>query len=187
MLILQQIQKLELQEQWLTRDKDHLEQRFAQLQKDRDDLAVQQSHWQELRQTSEQVQQLTRLISAADSAEMAQLKAASDRAKVLEGEHVSLQKRFKDQETKIANLERTSQATRQSIAQVQQRASEWEKRTKELDAELNTMRARLDEADEAKLQADSDLSFVRMQLEEKEKAEKIAKVSHARIHVTLCY
>jgi chromosome segregation ATPase len=118
---------------------------------------------------------------------MAQLKAASDRAKVLEGEHVSLQKRFKDQETKIANLERTSQATRQSIAQVQQRASEWEKRTKELDAELNTMRARLDEADEAKLQADSDLSFVRMQLEEKEKAEKIAKVSHARIHVTLCY
>jgi len=143
---------------------------------------VQQSHWQELRQTSEQVQQLTRLISAADSAEVAQLKAASDRAKILEGEHVSLQKRFKDQESKIANLERTSQATRQSIAQAQQRASEWEKLAKELEVALDAVRARLDEADDAKLQVDSDLSLVRMQLEEKEKAEQAAKELEKKLH-----
>lgn len=171
-----QIQKLELQEGWLARDKDNLSQRLVQLQKDRDSLAYQQSHWEELRRTSEQVEQLTRLIGAADSAEMAELKRASDRSKVLEGEHASLQKRFKEQEAKIANIERASQTARQGMAQAQQRASEWEKRTKELEAELDTMRARLNDADEAKLQLDADLSLVKVHLEKKEAAERETKV-----------
>ncbi|KAF8575915.1 hypothetical protein K439DRAFT_708741 [Ramaria rubella] len=176
-----QIQKLEMQVEWLTRDKDNLEQRFSQLQRDRDSLANQQSHWEELRRTSEQVEQLTRLIGAADSAEIAELKRTSDRAKVMEGEHASLQKRFKEQEAKLLNIERASQTARQGMAQAQQRASEWEKRTKELEAELDAVRARLDEADETKLQLDSDLSLVKMHLEEKEKSEKDAKEQGANL------
>ena len=172
-----QIQKLELQEGWLARDKDNLEQRLSQLQKDRDSFAHQQSHWEELRRTSDQVEQLTRLIGAADSAEVAELKRASDRSKVLEGEHASLQKRFKEQESKIANIERASQTARQGMAQAQQRASEWEKRTTELEADLDAARTRLDDAEEAKLQLDSDLSLVKMHLEEKEAADGVTKVS----------
>lgn len=173
----EQIQKLELQEEWLIRDKDNLAQRLAQLQKDRDSLANQQSHWEELRRTSDQVEQLTRLIGAADSAEVAELKRASDRSKIMEGEHASLQKRFKEQEARIANIERASQTARQGMAQAQQRASEWEKRAKELEADLDATRARLDDADDTKLQLDSDLSLVKMHLEEKEATEKVAKVS----------
>ncbi|KAF8519205.1 hypothetical protein JB92DRAFT_2828547 [Gautieria morchelliformis] len=176
-----QIQKLELQEEWLTRDKDNLAQRLAQLQKDRDSLAHQQSHWEELRRTSEQVEQLARLIGAADSAEMAELKRASDRSKILEGEHSSLQKRFKEQEAKIANIERASQTARQGMAQAQQRASDWEKRTRELEAEVDAVRARLDDADEVRLQLDSDLSLVRMQLEDKEAAERVAKERETKL------
>ena len=172
-----QIQKLELQSEWLTRDKDTLQQRLDQLQKDRDSLATHQTHWEALRRTSEQVEQLTRLIGAADSEEMAELKRASDRSKILEGEHTSLQKRFKEQEAKIANIERTSQTARQGMAQAQQRASEWEKQTKELEVELDATRARLDDAGEAKLQLDSEFSVVKMHLEEKEASARAAKVS----------
>jgi chromosome segregation ATPase len=107
---------------------------------------------------------------------MAELKRASDRSKILEGEHASLQKRFKEQEAKIANIERASQTARQGMAQAQQRASEWEKRTKELEAELDATRSRLDDADEAKLQLDSDLSLMKMHMEEKDAAERAAKV-----------
>ena len=168
---------MELQEEWLTRDKDNLAQRLAQLQKDRDTLAYQQSHWEELHRTAEQVEQLTRHIGAANSAEITELKRASDRGKILEGEHTLLQKRFKEQEAKIANIERASQTARQGMAQAQQRASDWEKRTKDLEVELDAMRTRLDDTDDAKLQLDSELSLVKLHLEEKEAAERAAKVS----------
>jgi len=183
--LMSKIQKLELQEEWYTRDKATLEERLAQLQKDKSELLTQQSRWEELRRTSDQVEQLTKLIKAADSAEMAELKSASNRAKFLEAEHTALQKKYKEQEVKIANLERSSISTRQNFAQAQQRISEWEKRASDFEAELEATRSRLEEADEVKLQLESDLSLIRMHLEKKEATEKDNKELETKLRAEI--
>jgi len=77
---------------------------------------------------------------------------------------------------------------RQTLTQAQQRAVEWEKRAKEADAEISTIRSRLEEESDAKLQLDSEVSLLKVQLQEKEADERLTQVSrtlHRRSNMKL--
>jgi len=77
---------------------------------------------------------------------------------------------------------------RQTLTQAQQRAVEWEKRAKEADAEISTIRSRLEEESGAKVQLDSEVSLLKVQLQGKEADERLTQVSqtlHRRSDVKL--
>lgn len=150
--------------------------RNSQLERELEIFASQQAHWEEIRRTSERVEQLVQAFNNAESRELKELKAISEKAKVLEGEHLALQKRFKEAEHHIVNLERAAQSAKQNVALAQDHATELEQRNKDMETELDATRARLEETDDIRMQLDSDLALVKLQLEEKEKAERNAKV-----------
>jgi len=95
----------------------------------------------------------------------------------LEGEYNNLQRRLKDQEAKLVGVDRTMVTVRQTLTQAQQRAVEWEKRAKKADAEISTIRSRLEEERDAKGQIDSEVSLLKIQLQEKEADERLTQVS----------
>ena len=92
------------------------------LQKEHDRVTAQQNHWDDLHRATQQMETLTNLMSQADKEEIKELKKFRDRSHKLEGKHSALQKRFKDQESKMTNNERAANTARQSLAQSQQRA-----------------------------------------------------------------
>ncbi|KAJ7294054.1 hypothetical protein C8J57DRAFT_1445011 [Mycena rebaudengoi] len=166
---------LELQSTFATRDKESALQALAALQKQHDHLTSQQSHWDDLRHASGQIEMLTSLIGQADNEELKELRHARDRSKFLEGEHAALLKRFKDQESKVTNSEKAALTARNSLTQAQQRASEWEKRAKEYEGQLEMTQTKLDQAEQTLSQLDADYSLVKLQLEEREADERLAK------------
>ncbi|KAJ7674417.1 hypothetical protein B0H17DRAFT_1161725 [Mycena rosella] len=169
------VDSLDLQATFAARDKDSALQALNALQKQHDHLTSQQSHWDDLRHASGQIEMLTNLIGQADNEELKELRHVRDRSKVLEGEHAALLKRFKDQEAKAMNSEKSALAARQSLSQAQQRSSEWEKRAKEYEAQLEMTQTKLDQAEQTQSQLDADYSLVKLQLEEREADERLAK------------
>ncbi|KAJ6573908.1 hypothetical protein DFH09DRAFT_981482 [Mycena vulgaris] len=169
------VDSLDLQATFAARDKDSALQALNALQKQHDHLTSQQSHWDDLRHASGQIEMLTNLIGQADNEELKELRHVRDRSKVLEGEHAALLKRFKDQESKVANSEKAALTARQSLSQAQQRSSEWEKRAKEYEAQLEMTQTKLDQAEQTQSQLDADYSLVKLQLEEREADERLAK------------
>lgn len=158
------------------REKELLTQEITSLRRRNEELTIQQSHWDELRRTSEQMQNLAAMIGRADGEEMQELKRIRDNYRSLEADYTTLQRRFKDQEIKVANSERTAQAARQSLTQAQQRAVEWEQRAKDYEQELDSTRSRLSEAEQAQSQLDADFSVLKLQVEERDAEERLAKV-----------
>jgi chromosome segregation ATPase len=159
-----------------TRDKDAAVDAHKALQKEHDRVTSQQTHWDDLHRATEQIETLTALIGQADNEEVRELKRIRDRSSKLESEYAVLQKRVKDQESKVANSERAAVTARQSLAQAQQRASEWERRAKEHEGELEITRTKLDQADQTYAQLDADYSLVKLQLEEQQANDRLAKV-----------
>lgn len=92
-----------------------------------------------------------------------------------------MQKRFKDFENKVTNSEKAANTARQSLAQAQQRASEWEKRAKEYEGDLEMTRTKLDQAEQTHAQLDADYSLAKLQMEEKDADDRLSKVSNASV------
>lgn len=115
-------------------------------------------------------------MSQADSEEMTVLKEVRDRSHKLEGEHIALQNRFKDQESKMTNNERAANSARQSLAQTQQRASEWERRAKEYEGNLEMTRTKLEQAEQTYSQLTDDYSHMKAQIEGKDADARLAQV-----------
>lgn len=147
------------------------------LKKQHEEVTSQQSHWDELKRTNENLQALASLVAQNDNEEVKELRRTRDRYRTLENEHTSLQRRLKEQENKVLNSERTAQTARQSLSQAQQRSMEWEKRAKDYDHELESTRTRLDQAEQSQAQLDADYSLVKLQLEERDAEERLANVS----------
>ncbi|KAJ7171787.1 hypothetical protein C8R43DRAFT_979410 [Mycena crocata] len=169
------VDSLDLQATFAARDKDSALQALNALQKQHDHLTSQQSHWDDLRHASGQIEMLTNLIGQADNEELKELRHVRDRSKVLEGEHAALLKRFKDQEGKVVNSEKAALTARQSLSQAQQRSSEWERRAKDYEAQLEMTQTKLDRTEQSQSQLDADYSLVKLQLEEREADERLAK------------
>ncbi|KAG2034330.1 hypothetical protein BDR03DRAFT_993759 [Suillus americanus] len=142
------------------------------LQKEHEHLLSQQSHWDDLHRAAEQIGMLTTLMDQAGNEELKELRRTS---RILESEHAALQKRFREQEHKVSNAERTAIAAKQNLTQAQQRSSEWENRAREYEGDLEKTRAKLDEVEQAHAQLDADYSFVKLQLEEKEAEDRLVK------------
>lgn len=119
---------------------------------------------------------LTSHITKVESEEVTELRRIKDRSKVLEGEHAALQKRAREQETKIANIERASLTARQNLAQSQQRASEWEKKAREFEGEVERLTTVVDQADQIRGQLDADCNLAKSQVEERDAENRLAKV-----------
>ena len=166
-----------MQAEFAAKDKESTLQALKLLQEERDRLAAQQSYWEEFRQTAEQIETLKDLVSRAESEELVELRNIRDQSKILEGEHAALKKRFKEQEGKIANIERTSATARQNLAQAQQRSAEWERKAREFEGEVERLTTALDQAEQTKNQLDADYSLAKLQLEERNAEDRIAKVS----------
>ncbi|TDL28968.1 hypothetical protein BD410DRAFT_781527 [Rickenella mellea] len=169
------VEALEMQVAFGLRDKEAVVQTLNLVQSDRDSLAAQQSHWDDLRRAGENIEALAKLIGQADSEEVKELKRARDRSKVLEGEHAALQKRFKDQESRLANVERASATARQNLASAQQRASDWEKKARDFEADLERTSTKLEQSEQTRSQLDADYSMTRLQLEEHEAEDRVVK------------
>lgn len=171
-----QIDKLETAHNFTTREKESLAEEVARLRSQKEDLLSQQAHWDEFRNTSEQVQTLVALMQRADDEEVTELKRARERLSALEAENASLQRRFKDQESKMSSAERTAQTARQSLSQAQQRAAEWERRANEYEGELTAANDALEREEQTRKQLEEEHSMTRMQLEERDAEERLAKV-----------
>jgi chromosome segregation ATPase len=104
---------------------------------------------------------------------------------VLEGEYSALQRRYKDQETRVASSERAAGTTRASLAQAQQRAKEWEERAGENEAALVEAQALRDQAEDRAERVEAEHGLVRMQLEEKDAEERLAKVRLSPCNVSV--
>ncbi|KAG8887081.1 hypothetical protein FRB98_000608 [Tulasnella sp. 332] len=153
-----QIKSLELEASFAARDLSIALDKTAQVERERDALQAQTHHWDDIRRTAEQVEALSRLIGAADSEELQELRRIRDHSTVLEREHASLQKRCADQEAKIAAQQRTSAQTKQTMAVSQQKLSEWEKRARTAEGDLAESHALLEQAGQSQRQTDARLA-----------------------------
>jgi chromosome segregation ATPase len=159
-----------------THERELIAQSLKLLQQQHESLIAQQSHWEDLHRVAEQIEALTNLRSQTNEEEIRELRHARDQHRQLESEHTALQKRVRDQELRVTNNERAVNAAKHSLVQAQQRASEWERRAREYEGDLEITRNKLDEVEQAQLQLDADYSLVKLQLEEKEAEDRLVKV-----------
>ncbi|KAI0735960.1 hypothetical protein C8Q76DRAFT_668735 [Earliella scabrosa] len=170
------VDSLETKVTYLTREKDMLaDELVAQKKQHEEQLLSQESHWDELRRATEQIQMLSTLVGQVDTEEVRELRRIRDRSKVLEGEHTALQRRMKEYENKVANHEKVAQTSRQSLLQARQRAEEWERRAKEAEGQLELTQTKLDQIEQTNSQLDADYSLVKLQLEERDAEERLDK------------
>lgn len=181
--LVSKVHSLETQADFALRDKDAAVEALAALQKENDALGSQQSHWDDLRRTNEQLEQLAALISQAQTnePELKELRRVRDRSKVLEGEYGSMQRRYKELEIRVASSDRAASTARASLAQAQQRATEWEQLANENEAALEEAQAARDQAEDRAAQLDVEHSLVQMQLDEKDAEERLAKDRESRL------
>lgn len=128
---------------------------LAALRTEHDALLAQQTHWEDLRRTTEKLDQLSALVSRAQAnePELKELRRVRDRNKVLESEHASLQRRYKEREA---------------------RANEWEQRANEHEVALVDARAALEDAEDRAVQ------LVEEHAEARAAEERLAKVRSSR-------
>ncbi|KAF9451764.1 hypothetical protein P691DRAFT_756971 [Macrolepiota fuliginosa MF-IS2] len=179
------IMAMEMQVQLATRDKETVTHALQTLQKQHDELHSQQSHWADLRQASEKIDLLTNLIGQADNEELQELRRYREQSRSLEVEHGNLQKRFKEIGDKFVASEKNISVALQNLVQAQQRTTEWERRAKEVEGQLEATQTKLDQTEQTHAQLDTDYSLVKLQLEELEAGGRAAKDRETRMRETI--
>ncbi|KZT24681.1 hypothetical protein NEOLEDRAFT_1093966 [Neolentinus lepideus HHB14362 ss-1] len=175
------VDSLDSQARIAIHDKEAAERALDILQKEHDRILSQQVELDDLRRTTEQLEQVIALIQKSDNEEIRELRRIRDRSKTIEGEYAALQKRVKEQETKVASSERAATAAKQTLTTTQQRAAEWEKRAKEYEADLELTRTRLDYEEQKGVQLDADYSLAKLQLEEKDADARLSKDRESKL------
>jgi hypothetical protein len=169
------VHSLETQAGFASRDKEAAVEALTVLRTERDTLLSQQTHWEDLRRTTEQLELLSALVTQAQTnePELKELRRVRDRSKALEGDYAALQRRYKEQETRSTSAASTA---RINLAHAQQRATEWEERANEHESALSEVQAAREDAEDRVAQLAEDHALVNMQLEEKDAEERLAKV-----------
>ncbi|KAG6890997.1 hypothetical protein C0992_011274 [Termitomyces sp. T32_za158] len=178
------VDSLELQMTTANRDKQSALQVTEALQQQYNVIVAQQSNWDELRRASEKIDNLTSLI---DNEEVQELRRNRDRTKNLEHDHAALQRRLMELETKMGNSERTVVTVKQNLAQAQQRSSEWERRAKESESQLEITLTKLDQAEQSHAQLDADYSIVKLQLEEREENDRLIQDRYNKLQERISF
>lgn len=169
------VDSLESQARVAAHDKEATERSFDMLQKEHERLLCQQAETDGLRRSVEQLEHVITVLQNSDNEELKELRRIRDRSKIIEGEYAALQKRVKEQETKVVSSERAAVAAKQTLTTAQQRAAEWEKRAKEYEADLELTRTKLDQEEQRAAQLDADYSLAKLQLEEKDADSRLTK------------
>ncbi|TFK47942.1 hypothetical protein OE88DRAFT_1664911 [Heliocybe sulcata] len=169
------VDSLDSQVRMASHDKESAERSLDILQKEHERVLSQQVELDDLRRTTGQLEQVIALLQSSDNEELRELRRIRDRSKTMEGEYAALQKRVKEQETKVANSERAATAAKQTLTTTQQRAAEWEKRAKDREADLELTRTKLDQEEQKSAQLDADYSLAKLQLEEKDADSRLSK------------
>jgi hypothetical protein len=159
------------------REKAAAEQAMSLMRAEHERLTAGEKQWEELRQVTEQVQALAQTMQQGEKEEIARLRAEIDRMRSIEQDHAALQKRFKDQEGRMANTERAASTARQTLSLAQQRATDAEKRAQEQESEARSLRTKLEEVEAGKGQLETELTDTQAFLEGKETHERSMKVS----------
>ncbi|KAL0578529.1 hypothetical protein V5O48_003472 [Marasmius crinis-equi] len=178
------VDTLDLKVNFANRDKEASERATANLQQQYDNLVSQQSNWDTLRDTSEQIQHLATLIAQADNDELKDLRRVADKHKFLEGEHSALKSRYKELESRAGQNEKAATAARQNLTQAQQRSSEWEKQSKEYAAKLEITQTSLEQTQQVLQQLEADHSLLKMQSEEQEADARLDRENTLRVQVS---
>lgn len=154
------------------KDQASLEVALAKIQKQHDNLAAQQSHWEDLRSVSEKMDLLTSVVAHSDKEELSRVREQNSS---LEDEKTALKKRVRELES--AN-EKAAAIAKQTLTQTQQRAIEWERRAKDAEGDLESTRTKLDQAEQTQSQLDADLSAFKMQVDSQDTNSRVARVCH---------
>jgi chromosome segregation ATPase len=162
------VHSLETQAGFASRDKEAAVEALTALRTERDTLLSQQTHWEDLRRTTEQLELLSALVTQAQTNEP-ELKELRRRSKVLEGDYADLQRRYKEQEVRLTSSDRAASSARE-------RATEWEERAIEHENALSEVQAAREDAEDRVAQLVDDYDLVKMQLEDKDAEERLAKV-----------
>ncbi|KAF8257861.1 hypothetical protein EI94DRAFT_1756596, partial [Lactarius quietus] len=167
--LVSKVHSLEMQAGFAERDKDAAVEALAVLRKENDALTLQQSHWDNLRRTYEQLEQLATLTQAQTAEpELKELRRVRDHSKILESEYSALQRQYRDQETRVASSYCAASMAHASLAQAQQRTNESELALEEAQVER-------EQAEDRAAQMEVEHALVRMQLDEKDAEERLAK------------
>jgi 23S rRNA pseudoU1915 N3-methylase RlmH len=105
-----------------------------------------------------------------------ELQVLRDRVKTVEGENLALQKRTREQDAKLSNVERASTTARQNLAQAQQRASDWEKRAKDFDTALEKTNSTVSQLEDSRQQLESELLATQTQAEKRDSEHQVSLV-----------
>ncbi|KAF9229826.1 hypothetical protein BS17DRAFT_771977 [Gyrodon lividus] len=170
-----QLGDLQLQVKVAVYERELTAQSLKFLQQEHESLITQQNHWEDLRRVADQIEALTNLRSQTDEEGLKEVSRVRDQYRQLESEHAVLQKRVRDQELRATNSERAANAAKHSLVQAQQRASEWERRSREHEGNLEITRNKLDQVEQTQIQLDADYALVKLQLEEKEAEDRLIK------------
>ena len=155
----EQVHSQETQAGFSSRETDEAVDTLSALRKEIDARALQQSHMDDFRRTNDpEVKELHRIC---------------DRSKVLECECAALQRHYKAQEVRMASSDRAVITARESLAQAQQLAAEWEQRAKESAAALEEAQALRGQAEDRAVRLEAEQVLLRMQLDEKERHAKV--------------
>lgn len=169
---------LETQAGFASRDKEASVEALTALRTEHDAVLAQQTHWEDLRRTTEQLEHLSALVKQVQTnePELNELRRVRDRSKVLEGEYAALQRRCKEQEVRATSSDRAASTVRASLVQAQQRAAEWEERANEHEIALAEAQATREAAEDHMAQLAEENALTKVQLEEKDAEERLAKV-----------
>lgn len=167
------------------REKESANCAFETVQKQYEELQVQQTQWNELRQATEKIDMLANLIGQADNEELQELRRYREQSRLLEVEHGDLQKRVGELENHLKANEKNLASTRQSLAQSQQRLAEWEHRGKETEGQLEMVQTELDRVEQAHAQLEADYSIAKLQLDEFEGEGRVAKVMVLLVYLSI--
>jgi chromosome segregation ATPase len=137
------VHSLEAQVGFTSRDKDAAIEALATLRTEHDALREQQTHWGDLRRTTEQLERLSALVtrSQANEPELKELRRIRDRSKVLESDHAALQLRYKEQEMRADEWEQHANESETVLADAQGALEDAEHRAAQLAEEFAKAKA----------------------------------------------
>jgi chromosome segregation ATPase len=171
-----------MEAEWTLNDKATLERELKHTSAERDRLLSKQNADIDLRKTKSDVETMLQMLRARQDKEQEESQALRVSNKVLESEQLALQRRFKEQESKLTNVERASTTARQNLAQAQQRASDWEKKAKDFEGQMENGNLKLMQIEEAKGQVEVECGSLRAEIEEQDASHKVC--SHPKLYFT---
>jgi hypothetical protein len=158
------VNKLEIELAWAKEDRENCLRDLKSIRHDRDRVLEKFTQNDECH-SAQKIDLLVQLMRDYESRDKDENRSIRDQSKVLEGEHNALQKRFREQESKLSNVERAAATARQNLSQAQHRAAEGEKRVRELEDTVDRCRVQINQLEGIKEKRDEEIGTLKVEFE----------------------